>query len=396
MRPIRRGGRRGAPRPCECGSAFPEDHRMRRCSIRLHWVRVPLHEAFRISSGEVSIKEAILIELTANGETGWGEASPMPGAFYSAETPESTWEFLRSCLVPGFLESPELEPRAASLKLEKYAGEPFAKAGLEGAVWDLAARLESRPLWALLGSEKRRIESGAAIGLMPDVSELLSRVVRFLREGYRRIKIKIEPGHDVEPVRAIRKRFGDIPLMVDANASYRLEHLATFEELDRLGLVMIEQPLAREAVAEHAELQRRLQTPLCLDESADSLEAIRAIIELGAARILNLKVQRMGGIWPARRAHDLALSAHIPCWLGTMPELGVASAQGLHLGTLPNFQFPSDVEASARWYVEDVISPLIEVSPDGAIDLPEGPGMGYIVDIEKVARYRARLEEFRA
>jgi O-succinylbenzoate synthase len=369
---------------------------MRRCTIRLHWVRVPLHEAFRISSGEVSVKEAILIELTADGQTGWGEASPMPGTFYSEETPESTWEFLRSTLVPGFLEWPELDARAASLRLEKYAGEPFAKAGLEGAVWDLAARLESQPLWALLGSHERRIESGAAIGLMPTRSQLLDRVERFLKEGYRRIKIKIEPGHDVELVRAIRKRFGDIPLMVDANASYRLEHLATFEELDRLGLMMIEQPLGREAVAEHAELQRHLQTSICLDESAHSLEAIQAIIELGAARILNLKVQRMGGLWPARRAHDLAQSAGIPCWLGTMPELGVASAQALHLGTLPNFKFPSDVEASARWYVDDMISPPIEVSPDGYIDLPEGPGMGYIVDVEKVARYRVRLEEFRA
>lgn len=389
MAALRRPGR-------EKRSAFPEGHRMRRCTIRLHWVRVPLHETFRISSGEISIKEAILIELMAGGETGWGEASPMPGTFYSAETPEGTWEFLRTCLVPGFLESPELDPRAASLKLEKYAGEPFAKAGLEGAVWDLAARLESRPLWALLGSHKRRIESGAAIGLMPAASELLDRVERFWREGYRRIKIKIEPGHDVELVRAIRKRFGDIPLMVDANASYRLENLATFEELDRLGLMMIEQPLGRDAVAEHAELQRHLRTSICLDESAHSLEAIQAIIELGAARILNLKVQRMGGLWPARRAHDLAQSARIPCWLGTMPELGVASAQALHLGTLPNFKFPSDVEASARWYVDDIISPTIEVSPDGTIDLPEGPGMGYIVDVEKVARYRARLEEFPA
>jgi len=364
-------------------------------TIRLHWVRVPLHEAFRISSGEVSAKEAILIELTHDGKTGWGEASPMPGAFYSVETPEGTWDFLRRRLVPWFLENPQLDPRSVSEQMPEFDGEPFAKAGLEGAVWDLAAQRESKPLWELLGSKRCPVESGAAIGLMPTLPQLLDRVRRFQSEGYRRIKIKIEPGHDVELVRAIRERFGNISLMVDANASYSLEHISTFEELDRLGLMMIEQPLGREAIAEHADLQHRLRTPVCLDESAHSLDAIRTIIRLRASRILNIKVQRMGGLGPARAAHDLAQSSGIRCWLGTMPELGVASAQGLHLGTMPNFKFPSDVEASARWYVDDIIYPHIEVSAGGTIDLPEGPGMGYRVDPEKVARYRVRLEEFR-
>lgn len=365
-------------------------------TIRLHWVKVPLHEPFRISSGEIAIKDAILVELEADGVVGWGEASPMAGTFYSAETPESTWNFLRNRLLPAFLESSELDPRRCSKWLEEFGGEPFAKAGFEGAVWDLTAKKERRPLWQLLGGSKRSIESGAAIGLMATLSELLDRVERFLREGYRRIKIKIEPGRDVDLVRGIRQRFGSIPLMVDANASYRLEHFPIFEELDQLGLMMIEQPLQRHALAEHAELQRRLQTPICLDESAESLEAIRTIIRLGSARILNIKVQRMGGLWLARQAHDLAESAGLPCWLGTMPELGVASAQGLHLATLQGFTFPSDVEASLRWYVDDIIAPAIEVSSDGFIPLPDAAGMGYSVDIEKVARYRVSLEEFRA
>jgi o-succinylbenzoate synthase len=365
-------------------------------AIRLHWVKVPLHEPFRISSGEIAIKDAILVELEAGGVVGWGEASPMAGAFYSVETPESSWKVLRSRLLPAFLERPELDPRRCSEWLEEFGGEPFAKAGLEGAVWDLTAKKERAPLWQLLGGRQRRIESGAAIGLMDTLPELLDRVERFLREGYRRIKIKIEPGRDVELVRGIRQHFGSIPLMVDANASYRLEHFPILEELDRLGLMMIEQPLERQALAEHADLQRRLQTPICLDESADSLEAIRTIIRLRSGRIINIKVQRMGGLWQARQAHDLAESASLPCWLGTMPELGVASAQGLHLATLPRFTFPSDVEASARWYVDDIIAPPIEVSSDGTIFLPEAPGMGYSVNLEKVARYRVSLEEFRA
>ena len=370
-------------------------------SIRLHWVRVALHEPFRISSGEVSIKDSLLVELEASGAgrgrtTGWGEASPMPGDFYSPETPETTWDFLVHRLAPSFLERPELDPRQCSARLAEFAGEPFAKAGLEGAVWDLAAKASAQPLWALLGGTRRALASGAAIGLMPTLDDLLERVERFLAEGYRRIKIKIAPGRDVELVRGVRRRFGDIPLMVDANAAYRLEDGCVFEELDELGLMMIEQPLEREALAEHAELQRRLRTPLCLDESADSLESIREIIRLGSGRILNIKVQRMGGLWPARQAHDLAQAAGIPCWLGTMPELGIASAQGLHLGTLANFTLPSDVEASSRWYVDDMMAPPIEVTREGFIHLPDGPGMGYGVDLEKIARYRIRREELRA
>ena len=364
--------------------------------IRLHWVKVPLHEPFRISSGEIAIKDAILVELEADGMVGWGEASPMAGTFYSTETPESTWDCLRNRLLPRFLDRPELDPQRFFERLEESGGEPFARAGLEGAVWDLAANKNGRPLWQLLGGNLRRIESGAAIGLMPTLADLLNRVERFLREGYRRIKIKIEPGHDVELVRDVRQRFGDIPLMVDANASYRLEDFPIFQELDKLGLMMIEQPLERQALAGHAELQRRLKTPICLDESAESLSAIQDIIRMDCARILNIKVQRMGGLWPARQAHDLAQSAGLPCWLGTMPELGVASAQGLHLATLPGFTFPTDVEASARWYVEDIIAPAIEVSSDGFISLGDAPGMGYSVDLEKVARYRTSLEEFGA
>ncbi|HEV2350903.1 MAG TPA: o-succinylbenzoate synthase [Terriglobia bacterium] len=375
---------------------------MRLSTLRLHWVRIPFHEPFRISSGEVSLKDAILIELEGQSQhaaarvTGWGEASPMAGAFYSSETPQSTWDFLCQRLVPLMLTMPERSPEDFAAWLTEITGEPFAKAGVEGALWDLHCREISKPLCDLLGSKSRPIPSGAAIGLMPTLNDLLDRVEKFLRAGYRRIKIKIAPGNDVELVRGVRQHFGDIPLMVDANAAYHLKDASVFEELDPLGLMMIEQPLAREAIAEHAELQARLRTSLCLDESADSLKSISEIIQLGSARILNIKVQRMGGLWLAGQAHDAAKVVGIPCWLGAMPELGIASAQSLHLGTLPNFVFPSDVEASLRWYADDIITPLIEISPNGYIYLPDGPGMGYQVDAAKVARYRIRMEEFRA
>ncbi len=359
-------------------------------------MRVPFWEPFRISNGEVSVKDAVLIQIEAGGTTGWGEASPLAGSAYSGETPQSTWDFLRDHLVPAFLEQPELDPLRCFEQLSKLPGEPFAKAGLEGAVWDLRAKQSGVPLCSLLGGDERPIESGATVGLMPELSELLSRVQRFLSQGYRRIKIKIAPGQDLELVRAVRQRFGNIPLMVDANASYQLEDAGIFEELDRFDLMMIEQPLAREALTEHAELQRRLRTSICLDESADDLESVRSIIRQNSGRILNIKVQRMGGLWPARQAHDLARSAGISCWLGTMPELGIASAQGLHLATLPNFTLPSDVVASERWFVDDVTIPRISITGDGFICLRDDVGMGYRVAADKVAQYCVRSEELRA
>ena len=369
---------------------------MRPERIRMHWVQIPLHEPFRISSGTVAVKDAILIELHAEGFTGWGEASPMAGAFYSRETPESTWEFLRRQLIPTFLDKPEMDPHRCFDQFSQFPGEPFAKAGLEGAVWDWWCMRNSLPLWQALGGTKRPVPSGVAIGLMPTIADLLQRIERFLGEGYRRVKIKIEPGKDIELVRAVRQKFGGIPLMVDANAAYRLEDAPIFAGLDQCGLMMIEQPLAREALADHAELQRRLRTPICLDESAESPAAIQEIVRLGSARVINIKVQRMGGLWPARQAHDLAQAAGIPCWLGTMPELGIASAQGLHLGTLPNFQYPTDVEASTRWFVDDVISPLIGITHQGWVHIPDGPGMGYRVDREKVARYSLKAADIAA
>ncbi len=359
-------------------------------------MQVPLHEPFKISNGEVSVKDAILVELQGtNGNTGWGEASPMGGSFYSTETPDSTWEFLVSKAVPGLLEHPIPEASRCFDWLSGFPGEPFAKAGIEGAVWDYWANLTGVPLYQMFGGSRRPVPSGVAIGLMPTIEELLNRVDTFLRQGYRRIKIKIMPGHDVELVQAVRKRFGDIPLMVDANSAYCLEDAAIFEEMDGYGLMMFEQPLGRKSLAEHAELQRRLRTPICLDESAEDLESIAKAIRLGSARIINIKVQRMGGLAPAKQAHDAAQAAGIPCWMGTMPELGIASAQALHLATLGNFTFPTDVEASARWFKDEIIAPPIEISSDGFIQLPEGLGMGFKVDMKKVERYRIRHEEFR-
>ena len=364
-------------------------------SIALHHVRVPLIEPFRISNGVISEKDAILVELKTESDiVGWGEASAMSGSFYSEDTPESAWAALKSSLIPAVLDAGEIDVTSFYELMRAKPGNAFAKAGIEGALWDAYAQTLGMSLCELLGARARPIPSGVAIGIYDQVAELLERVDRYIAEGYRRVKIKIEPGWDIEPVAAVRARFPQVPLMVDANASYTLADIAVFRELDAHSLMMIEQPLAREAHSEAGELQRQLRTPLCADESAESTEALASLIAEGAARIINIKVQRVGGLSEACLMLERARAAGLECWVGTMPELGVGSAQGLHLAALDGFTYPTDIEASARWYVDDVIEPGIEIDADGYIQLPALPGTGYRVMREKVEQYSVATVRF--
>jgi len=366
-------------------------------SIVLHRVRVPLIEPFRISNGAVAEKDAILVEVkTDDGMVGWGEASPMSGSFYSPDTPDSTWAALTTLLIPEVLDDGPVDITRYYERLRTLPSNAFAKAGIEGALWDAYAQTLGVPLCQLLGARPRPVPSGVAIGIYDQVSELLDRVERYLAEGYQRVKIKIEPGWDVEPVAAVRARFSDVPLMVDANGAYTIADAAVFRELDAYGLMMIEQPFARDAHAEAAELQPQLRTPLCADESAESMESLASLIAEGAARIINIKVQRVGGLSEGRLMLERARAAGLECWVGTMPELGVASAQGLHFATLDGFTYPTDIEASTRWYVDDVIEPRIEIDKRGFIQVPSGPGMGYRVVREKVHKYSIAFKEFAA
>lgn len=350
-------------------------------NITLDWVRVPLCEPFRISNGSVAVKDAIVVSYHDNGITGFGEASPMSGAFYSAETPDSTWVALEH-LSGAVLSNPGVDLDSV------VEGEPFAKAGIVGALLDHDLRRAGLPLCRWLGSAERPVPSGVAIGIFQTVDELIERVGRYRNQGYRRIKIKIQPGWDVEPVSRVRQAFPDTPLMVDANAAYSIGDLPVFRELDRFGLMMYEQPLARHSLEESAELARSVRTPVCADESAESLPMLERIIELGAAQIINVKIQRVGGIHNAKRMHDRARDAGLPCWVGTMPELGIASAEAVHLATMPNFSYPTDVEASARWYTDDIIEPPIAITPEGYLyPEPVRPVP------EKIERYRVRRAE---
>jgi len=360
--------------------------------VILRRVKVPMREPFRISNGSVSEKESIVIELYSGKDVGYGEASPMSGSFYSSETPETTWQALANDLVPEILNRTFDIPQSYAERLNEYAKEPFARAGIEGAVWDIYAAKHKTTIRELLGAPQDKIPSGLAVGIYDTIDELLERTAHHLESGYQRIKIKIAPGWDVEPIEAVRKRFPGIPLMVDANAAYNLaDHSGLLRSLDRFNLMMIEQPLSASALAEMAWLARSMKTPICVDESADSMKSLEEIIRLKSASIVNIKVQRIGGLWNAKKMLNRAREAGLGCWLGTMPELGIASAQALVIATLPGFVYPTDIEESERWFNDDLIEPQITITKDGFIDLPKD---GYEIDRAKLEQYTVEIQEF--
>lgn len=355
-------------------------------NARLTHVRVPLVEPFRISSGAVAEKDGIVVQLRAGDWEGVGESSPMAGAFYGADTPESCWRELTEGLVPALV-GREFDSVGEAIAWVNGRGESnFAKVGVETALWDWDALRQGRPLYELLGGERRPIASGLAVGLYERPQEMVAAIERYLGDGYQRVKIKIERGRDVELVRAVRGAFGDIPLFVDANGAYDLTDLDVFRALDDFGLMMIEQPFAGGMLEEAAELQRRIATPVCLDESLETVGDLRRAMELGSLRIANIKIQRVGGFANALKMYEICREAGIGVWVGTMPELGVGCAQGIALASLAHCSYPTDVEASLRWFRDDIVEPLIGVK-DGWLGLPEAAGLGYAVDDEKLQRY---------
>lgn len=355
--------------------------------IHLTHVRIPLVEPFRISNGEVAEKDGIIVAIESDGLCGYGESSPMSGSFYSSDTPESCWKQLNTTLGPGAVGRVFESLDEACQWLDEQPGSNFAKVGMETALWDLEAQRSNMPLHRLLGGERDQVASGLAVGLYDEVSSLLGTIARYSPDGYQRVKIKIAPGHDVELVQAVRDEFGEIPLMTDANAAYTLEHLPIFQRLEDFGLLMYEQPLGGKMLAESAELQSRIATPVCFDESLESIDDVQEGVNLGAFRIANIKIQRVGGFRNALRMYELCRKLDLSIWVGTMPELGIGQAQGAALASLAGCDYPTDVEASSRWFQDDIIEPWIEVR-DGFIAMPQTPGLGYRIDSDRVAKYR--------
>ena len=349
---------------------------MRIRSVELRLVSLPLRSPFRTSFGEEGVKEAILVRVeTAAGGFGWGECAASPDPRYSEEFNESAWLVLRDHLAPAVLAAGDVDPASIGALVGWVRGNRMAKAALEMAVTDASLREGGLSLASFLGAERDRVACGVSVGIAPSVDALLQQVGGFVAQGYVRVKIKIEPGWDVVPTTAVREAYPDVPLQVDANAAYRLTDLSVFEALDALDLVLIEQPLGHEDLLEHAALQRRISTPVCLDESIRSADDARAAIDLGACRVLNIKAGRVGGLLEAKRVHDVARERGIPVWCGGMLETGVGRAANLALAALPGFVLPGDTSASDRYFEDDLTEPFV-LGEDGCIAVPTGPGLG--------------------
>jgi O-succinylbenzoate synthase len=358
--------------------------------IELRILRLPLVRFFETSFGRIDDRRFVLVRVEGGGESGYGECVADERPYYSSETTETAWHIIGTFLAPRILGRAFAHPREVFAAFRAVRGHNMAKAALEMAAWDLHARLEGLPLWAALGGRDRPIASGVSIGIQDSLEQLVDRVEGELAAGYRRIKIKIKPGWDVEAVRAIRSRCGAIPLMVDANAAYGLADAAHLAQLDVHGLMMIEQPLDYDDVRDHAALQARLTTPICLDESLHTVRLAEEALDLGACRIVNIKPGRVGGHGESIRLHDLCAARGVPVWHGGMLESGIGRAHNLHLSTLPNFTLPGDVAASRRYYEPDLIDPPIEVRSDGTIPVPEGPGIGVRIVPDRVDRATER------
>ncbi|WP_433186174.1 o-succinylbenzoate synthase [Actinoallomurus sp. CA-150999] len=347
-------------------------------------VSLPLVRAFQTSSHRKAHLEHILIRVEdGDGAVGWGEIASPSDPYYSAETVDDCRLMIEGYLAPVLLEAEWEHPGDVGEFWARIRGHNFAKAGVEMACWDLWSRSAGLPLARALGGTRTAIAAGVSLGIEPTVADLLAQVDRYANEGYRRIKLKIAPGWDVEPVRAVRAARPDLPLHVDANGAYTEDERAVFTALDDCGLTMIEQPYAPGALAAHARLQARIVTPLCLDESVDDLDQLDTAITLGAARILNIKVSRMGGLAAARAAHDRAVTAGWQVWCGGMHEFGVGRAANVAIAALPGFTLPSDVSGSDKYYERDVVEPPIRAA-DGLVPVPSGPGLGHEVDEDLV------------
>jgi o-succinylbenzoate synthase len=360
--------------------------------ITLREIRMPLVTPFETSFGRLTDRRMLLVEADADGVCGWGESVAGEGPFYAPETVETAWHILRDFIWP-LLKDREFSSAAEVWEiLSPIRGHNMAKGAIESALWDAEANQKNIPLWKLLGGVRDEIPCGVSIGIKPSVEELISTVERELASGYQRIKIKIKPGKDIAPVEALRQRFPRIRLMVDANSAYRLEDWPHLKRLEAYYLMMIEQPLGWDDLYSHAELQRKLETPICLDECIHTLEHARAAIELGACRIINIKLGRVGGYTPSKQIHDLCLSRQIPVWCGGMLESGIGRAHNIALSTLENFTLPGDVTASRRYWTEDVIEPEVEVSAAGTIRVPAAPGIGYAPRLDRIDHLTAKKE----
>lgn len=364
--------------------------------VILHYMKLQLKQPFTASFGTVTDKEFILVKIMdENGVIGWGESVAMVLPWYSEETVKGNWQMLKEHLIPMLIGKHLEDPSDVSTIFQKVRRNNMAKSALEGAVWDLFAKRKGVSLAQALGGTKKEVEVGVSIGIEASIPKLLDVIHKNLDLGYKRIKVKIKPGWDIAVMEAIRNKFPNIQLMADANSAYSLAHSDLLQELDQFDLTMIEQPLAHDDIIDHSALQKRLKTPICLDESIHSVEDARKAIELGSCKIINIKIGRVGGLTEAKRIHDLCKQQNVPVWCGGMMESGIGRAHNIAITTLDNFIFPGDTAGSKNYWEEDIIDP--EVTPhNGVITLLEKPGIGYEPNYEKIEKNSLYSEVFRS
>lgn len=352
---------------------------------------MPLLHPFETSLGRTTERHIILVRVEdEEGREGWGECVADESPYYSEEWTESAWSALETFLAPLIVRTSFEHAEEIDAIFGHIRGNRMAKAAIETACWDLEAHRRNLPLWQLLGGTRKEVTSGVSIGLQPAIDALLAKIDRELAAGYQRIKIKIKPKHDLELVKAVRARFPKIKLMVDANSAYRIEDAPLLRELDRFDLMMIEQPLAHDDLADHARLQKQIATPICLDESIRSSADARLAIELGACRVINIKLGRVGGHTEVRRTESVCREQGIPVWSGGMLEAGIGRAHNIAISTLAGFTLPGDVSASARYWEEDIIDPPVVVTDRGTIVPPSAPGIGFRVKRDRIEKLTTR------
>jgi len=366
-------------------------------SVELREIRLPLIHFFETSFGRTTERRILLVRITdEEGKEGWGECTAGEGPFYCEEWVETAWATITTFLAP-MVVSKAINSAANTWELmSAVRGNRMAKAAIETACWDLEAKQLGRPLWKHLGGVRTEIASGVSIGIQQEPADLIEKIEEELAAGYQRIKIKIKPGWDREIVARVRQKFPEIHLMVDANSAYTLADVALFKEMDQYKLMMIEQPLAHDDIFDHAELQKQIATPVCLDESIHSSADARHAIQLGATQVINLKLGRVGGHAQAQQVERVCREKGIAVWCGGMLESGIGRAHNIAMATLEGFTLPGDVSASARYWEEDIIEPPVTVTSRGTIVAPQEPGLGFDVNHARIDSLTIRKERIDA
>lgn len=364
--------------------------------IILREIEMRLKGPFETSFATISGRRVALLEVRCDGVSGWGEVTAAEGPFYNSETTDTAWAILSKFVAPLVLGKTIQTASDVLPLLAPVRGHEMAKAALETALWDAEAKQKGLPLWKSLGGTRPEIACGVSLGIRTNPQELIAAAEKELNAGYQRIKIKIKPGKDIEFVAAVRKHFPKTKLMADANSAYRLADAEFLKRFDAFDLMMIEQPLEWDDLYHHSKLQPLLKTPICLDECIHNPDQAEAAINLGACRIINIKLGRVGGHTHAKQIEEFCRLRSVPVWCGGMLETGVGRAHNIAMSTLPGFVLPGDVSASQRYWDEDVIEPEVEVTSAGTICVPTPPGIGYAVRKKRIEQLAARQETLRA